>query len=121
MHCRNPRRLRRAVSRLQTLIEDSIIIKEGFRLSFVSSIIQRGFGRDFFDRYISQGVNGSFCGKEAGEQRLADLLEDVDFNDPAQAMASLSRSKTHLISDFRSSKRIEMQIGDQLRKRASVR
>ena len=32
---------------VQKLIEESIIIKEGFRLTFVSSIIQRGFGRDF--------------------------------------------------------------------------
>ena len=67
---------------VQKLIEDSIIIKEGFNLTFVSSIIQRGFGRDLFDRHISQGVNGSFCGKEAGERRLVELLEDCDFNDP---------------------------------------
>jgi hypothetical protein len=50
-----------------------VIIKEGFKLTFVSSIVQRGFGRDFFEQHISQGVNGSFCGKEAGEQRLVEL------------------------------------------------
>lgn len=105
---------------VQTLIEDSIIIKEGFKLSFVSSIIQRGFGSDFFDQYISQGVNGSFCGKEAGEQRLAGLLEDCDFNDAAQAIAFAQVIEDHLTTDFRSSKKPAMLVGDQLRKRASV-
>jgi len=45
---------------VQDLIQNSIVIKEGFKLSFVSSIVQRGFGTDFFDQHISQGVNGSF-------------------------------------------------------------
>jgi len=106
---------------VQTLIEDSIIIKEGFKLSFVSSIIQRGFGRDFFDRHISQGVNGSFCGKEAGEQRLAALLEDCDFNDSAQALAFAQTVEDHMNFDYRAAKKPPMQIGGQLRKHASVR
>ena len=106
---------------VQKLIEDSIIIKEGFKLTFVSSIIQRGFGRDFFDQYVSQGVNGSFCGKEAGEQRLAELMEEVDFNDPAQAIAFAQAIEDHLNADVRQSKKPAMQIDDQLRKRASVR
>lgn len=106
---------------VQKLIEDSIIIKDGFKLTFVSSIIQRGFGRDFFDQYVSQGVNGSFCGKEAGEQRLADLMEEVDFNDPEQAVAFAQVIEDHLTADVRQSKKPPMQIGDQLRKRASVR
>ncbi len=105
---------------VQQLIEDSVIIKEGFRLTFASSIIQRGFARDFFDRHISQGVNGSFCGKEPGEQRLADLLEDVDFNDAAQAIGFVERIEEHLQTDFRSSKKYKMQVADQLRKHANV-
>lgn len=105
---------------VQKLIEDSIIIKEGFKLSFVSSIVQRGFGRELFDRYISQGVNGSFCGKEAGEHRLAELLEDCDFNDPAQTLAFAQAIEDHLSVDYRSDKKVPMQIGSQLRKHASV-
>jgi ABC-type lipoprotein export system ATPase subunit len=106
---------------VQMLIEDSIIIKEGFKLSFVSSIIQRGFGREFFDRHISQGVNGSFCGKESGEQRLADLLEDCDFNDPAQALTFAQTIEDHLNFDHRAEKKSPIQIGNQLRKYTSVR
>jgi ABC-type lipoprotein export system ATPase subunit len=105
---------------VQQLIEESIVVKEGFRLTFVSSIIQRGFGRDFFDRHISQGVNGSFCGKEPGEQRLAELLEDCDFNDPQQAIAFAEAIENHLCTDFRSSRKFQMQISSQLRKHTSV-
>ena len=105
---------------VQKLIEESVIIKEGFRLTFASSIIQRGFAREFFDRYISQGVNGSFCGKETGEQRLATLLEDVDFNEADQAIGFVERILEHLQADFRSSKKYQMQVVDQLRKHASV-
>jgi ABC-type lipoprotein export system ATPase subunit len=105
---------------VQALIENSII-KEGFKLSFVSSIIQRGFGRDFFDRHISQGVNGSFCGKEAGEQRLAGLLEDCDFNDAAQALAFAQTIEDQLNFDYRTDKKPAMQISGQLRKHANIR
>lgn len=105
---------------VQQLLEDSIIIKEGFRLTFVSSIVQRGFARDFFDRHVSQGVNGSFCGKEAGEQRLAELLEDRDFNDAEQAIGFAEGIEDHLNFDLRSAKKPSMQIAAQLRKHATV-
>jgi len=105
---------------VQQLIEDSIVVKEGFKLSFVSSIIQRGFARDFLDRHINQGVNGSFCGKETGEQRLAALMEDCDFNDSVQATAFAARIEEHLWNDFRSTRRPKMQVSSQLRKHTSV-
>jgi hypothetical protein len=106
---------------VQKLIEDSIIIKEGFKLSFVSSIVQRGFGREFFDRFISQGVNGSFCGKEAGEQRLTEILEDCDFNDPKQAIAFVQTIENHLTADVRFGAKPSMHVSGQLRKHATVR
>jgi ABC-type lipoprotein export system ATPase subunit len=105
---------------VQKLIEESIVIKEGFKLTFVSSIVQRGFGRDFFDQLISQGVNGSFCGKEAGEQRLAELLEECDFNDANQTIAFAEAIEDHLNFDHRGSKKLPMLITSQLRKRATV-
>jgi ABC-type lipoprotein export system ATPase subunit len=105
---------------VQQLIQDSIIIKEGFRLTFVSSIVQRGFAREFFDRHISQGVNGSFCGKETGEQRLAELMEDVDFNDAEQAITFVEKIEQHLVIDYRFSKRYVMLVSAQLRKHATV-
>jgi ABC-type lipoprotein export system ATPase subunit len=108
-------------SPVQSLIENSVIIKDGFKLSFASAIIQRGFRRDFFDRYISQGVNGSFCGKDPGDQRLEELLENYDFNDPDQAMEFTFEIERHLNTDFRSSKKHAMQVAEQLRKHTNVR
>ncbi len=106
---------------VQQLIQDSVIIKEGYKLAFDSSIIQRGFGREFFERYISQGVNGSFCGKEAGEQRLNSLLEDVDFNDPEQALAFATTVEEHLWADHRTAQKAPMALDSQLRKHAGVK
>ena len=51
---------------VQELISGSIVIKEGFKLTFDSTIVERTFERVFFDTYINQGVAGSFCGKEKG-------------------------------------------------------
>jgi hypothetical protein len=106
---------------VQHLISQEIVIKEGFKLSFVSSIVQRGFARDFFDQHVSQGVNGSFCGKEPGEKRLRDLVEDCDFNDPQQAIDFAQAVEEHLSFDLRSNKRLPMQIAAQLRKSSNPR
>ena len=89
-------------------------------LTFVSAIIQRGFRREFFDKYINQGVNGSFCGKEPGELRLIDLIDDVDFNDPAQTTTFVETIEKHLEIDHRSSKKFAMMPSDQLRKHTNV-
>ncbi|MFZ1990664.1 MAG: hypothetical protein WAW96_12930 [Alphaproteobacteria bacterium] len=106
---------------VQKLIARTEIIKEGFKLSFASAIIQRGFRRDFFDRYISQGVNGSFCGKEPGEQRLTEIIEDFDFNDAEQAARFAEKIEEQLATDYRSSRKPQMQVTAQLRKHTSVK
>lgn len=104
---------------VQQIIGQEMVIKEGFRLSFVSSIIQRGFARDFFEQHVSQGVNGSFCGKEPGERRMKDLIEECDFNDPQQAIDFSQAVEDHLSFDYRSDKKPAMQVGSQLRKNSS--
>lgn len=106
---------------VQQLIGQEMVIKEGFKLTFVSAIVQRGFLRDFFERYVSQGVNGSFCGKEAGEKRLKELIEDCDFNDPQLAIDFADGIEDHLNFDHRSAKKVSMQIGAQLRKHATAK
>lgn len=58
---------------VQELIEGSVIIREGFKLTFESSIVEQTFERDFFEKYINQGVAGSFCGKDKGATRLEEL------------------------------------------------
>lgn len=104
---------------VQQIIGQEMVIKEGFRLSFVSSIIQRGFARDFFEQHVSQGVNGSFCGKDPGERRMKELIEDCDFNDPQKAIDFCQAVEDHLSFDHRSDKKPAMQIGSQLRKNSS--
>jgi energy-coupling factor transporter ATP-binding protein EcfA2 len=104
---------------VQHIISQEIVIKEGFKLSFVSSIVQRGFLRDFFEGHVSQGVNGSFCGKEAGEKRLRDLIDDCDFDDPQQAIGFAEAIEDHLNFDQRTSKAAPILLASQLRKHSS--
>lgn len=106
---------------VQELIADTVVVKDGFKLTFASTIIQRGFRRDFFDRFISQGVNGSFCGKELGEQRLTEIMDEIDFNNPESAIGFIERIEEQLNTDFRSSKKYVMQVSAQLRKHTTVK
>jgi ABC-type lipoprotein export system ATPase subunit/uncharacterized coiled-coil DUF342 family protein len=105
---------------VQQLIEDTVIIKEGFKLSFDSMIIQRGFVREFFEYHISQGVQGSFCGKDAGEKKLNDIIEDYDFNQSDQSVAFAEKIQDHLEHDKRSKGNNEIAVGSQLKKHATL-
>jgi wobble nucleotide-excising tRNase len=101
---------------VQELIERSVIIKEGFKLTFDSSIIERSFQRDFFETYINQGVAGSFCGKEKGAALLEELRADYDFNKADDAIAFVDKITLHLQQDMRSAQQGKMLINSQLRK-----
>lgn len=106
---------------VQQLIENTAIIKEGFRLTFASGIVRKGFRRRFFDQHISQAVNGSFCGKEPGEQRLDELLDNFDFNKPGDAIRFAEAIEDHLMHDYRNAKKPSMDIAAQLRKHATIK
>jgi ABC-type lipoprotein export system ATPase subunit len=101
---------------VQELIERSVIIKEGFKLTFDSSIIERSFQRDFFDTYINQGVAGSFCGKEKGAALLEELRADYDFNKADDVIAFAEKITLYLQQDMRSVQQGKMHIASQLRK-----
>lgn len=106
---------------VQQLIEESIIIKEGFKLTFDSSIIERTFQRDFFETYINQGVAGSFCGKEKGVAMLEELRADYDFNNADDAIAFVEKVTSHLERDMRSPQQGKMTLASQLRKHVEVK
>jgi hypothetical protein len=106
---------------VQQLIEDSIIIKEGFRLTFDSSIIERSFQWDFFETYINQGVAGSFCGKEKGATALEELRADYDFNKADDAIAFVEKITGYLERDMRTTQQGRMNIASQLRKHVEVK
>lgn len=106
---------------VQDLIEGSVIIKEGFKLTFDSSIIERTFQRDFFENYINQGVAGSFCGKEKGAALLEELRADYDFNNADDAIAFAEKVTAHLQNDMRTAQQGKMAIASQLRKHVELR
>jgi ABC-type lipoprotein export system ATPase subunit len=86
---------------VQQLIENNPVIRDGFKLSFSTSIIERMFRQSFFDRYVTQGINGSFCGKEAGEARLNEIINGYDFNDMQQSIAFVQNIMKHMEYDYR--------------------
>jgi ABC-type lipoprotein export system ATPase subunit len=106
---------------VQQLIEGSVIIKEGFKLTFESSIIERSFQREFFETYINQGVAGSFCGKEKGATMLEELRADYNFNTADDAIAFVEKISVHLQQDMRSAQQGKMNIASQLRKHVELR
>ena len=101
---------------VQQLIEDSVIIKEGFKLSFDSSIIERTFERDLFDDYINQGVAGSFCGKDKGAAMLEALRAEYDFNNADDVITFVEKVTAYLEHDMRPAQHGKMAIASQLRK-----
>jgi ABC-type lipoprotein export system ATPase subunit len=101
---------------VQELIEGSIIIKEGFKLTFDSSIIEKDFQLEFFEKYISQGVSGSFCNKEKGALILEEICDDFDFDKEEDALRFIERITDYLRYDKRTAQNGKMSIESQLRK-----
>jgi len=106
---------------VQTLIESSVIIKEGFKLTFNSSIVERSFQREFFDTYINQGVAGSFCGKEKGATMLEELRAEYDFNKTDDSIAFAQKVTEYLTADMRTAQQGKMSIAAQLRKHVELK
>ncbi|MBP1152556.1 TrlF family AAA-like ATPase [Methylocaldum sp. RMAD-M] len=104
----------------QQLIQNNPLIKDAFRLSFDSSIVDRGFAKAFFDRFINQGVNGSFCGKEQGSTLLNNVLKEYDFNQSEDAMKFAEKIVELLSEDHRSEKRPKYAIEKQMKKNVLV-
>ena len=101
---------------VQELIEGSVIIKEGFKLTFDSSIVERTLQQDLFEKYINQGVAGSFCGKDKGVTVLEELRADYDFNHADDAIAFAEKITAYLLTDMRNPQHAKMAIAAQLRK-----
>ncbi len=106
---------------VQQLIQNSVIIKEGFKLTFDSSIIERSFQHDFFESYVVQGVAGSFCGKEKGAAVLEEIRAEYDFNKADDALAFVDEITDHLQRDMRTDQHLKMEISSQLRKHVELK
>jgi predicted ATPase len=106
---------------VQELIADSVLIKEGFKLTFESSIIERTLQTTLFDQYVSQGNAGSFYGKEKGAAVLDELRAEFDVNNADDALALADRIVASLEHDMRSAQRTPTGIASQLRKNVTVK
>ncbi len=108
-------------SAVQELITASVIIKEGFKLTFESSIVERTLQTELFDHYVSQGNAGSFYGKEKGAAVLEELCADFDANDAADALALVEKLIQYLEFDMRTAQKTPTGIASQLRKNVEVK
>lgn len=105
---------------VQDLIGSSVIIKEGFKLTFESSIIERNLENDLFDKYISANVAGSFYRKEKATA-LEDVRADFDVNNEDDALAYVERILSYLEKDMRTPQHLPTGIASQLRKNVDVK
>ena len=108
-------------SSVQKLIENSVIIREGFKLTFESSIIDHTFQRDFFEKHINQGIAGSFYNKDKGAVRLEEIRADYDFNKVDDTIAFIERILANLSQDHRSAALNRTALSDQLRKNSTIK
>ncbi|MCI5114797.1 MAG: PHP domain-containing protein [Candidatus Electrothrix sp. AX1] len=99
----------------QFISEHPIAQQEQFPLSFQVSTSEENFS-DFFFKYINQGRNGSFCGAESGRQRLADIINQTDFDNEEDVLAFLDNIMSALQEDLRSSSTQKLSIEAQLKK-----
>lgn len=106
---------------VQQLIEGSVLIKEGFKLAFNSSIVERTFQRDFFETYVTQGVAGSFCGKDKGAALLEEIRAEHEFDDAESAIKFVEKIISYLEHDMRSAQQGKMSIASQLRKHVELK
>ena len=108
-------------SAVQDLISASVIIKEGFKLTFESSISDRTLQTELFDKYVSQGNVGSFYGREKGAAVLEELRAEFDVNDAVDAIALVEKVTAYLQSDMRTAQKANTGISAQLRKNVDVK
>ena len=105
---------------VQELISSSVIIKEGFRLTFESTIIERNLESDLFEHYVSANVAGSFYRKERGAA-LEEVRAEFDVNSEDDAIAYVETILTYLHYDMRTIQHTPTGIASQLRKNVEVK
>ena len=105
---------------VQELIASSVVIKEGFKLTFESSIIERNLEGDLFEKYVSANVAGSFYRKEKGSA-LEEVRVDFDVNNEDEAIGYVEKIFSYLKRDMRTPQQTPTGIASQLRKNIDVK
>lgn len=81
-------------------IESRPLAREKFHLNFEVGVVDSGFENSLFD-LISQGVVGTFCGREEGHKRLSEIMARQDFNSEQGIEAFLTEIMDALENDKR--------------------
>lgn len=84
------------------------------------SIQLKDFNNKFFN-YVSRGAKGSFIGTDEGEIALNQLSEGVNFNSEEETISFINAIIERLQSDFRTDKKEERKIEEQLRQGYEVK
>jgi ABC-type lipoprotein export system ATPase subunit len=100
---------------VQGFIDSNKIAKDQFKLDFDVAICDSGFSAGFFT-LVNQGTNGSYCGKEQGEERLASMLERHDFNSEQGAIDFILEVERSLTVDIRKQDPEPVLLSSQVRK-----
>lgn len=99
----------------QALVTSSVFAHEGFRLEFASTIEQHGFRDAFLDRHVSQGVTGSFYGKEQGARVVDQMLSTYNFDSEGDAVKFAAEVEAHLRENRRAAASPAVEPASQLR------
>lgn len=88
-------------------------------LAFGATLREKSLDQRFWD-IVGRNVGGSFFGIDEGAQRLADLIEETDFGDPAGVEAFLDKIDNALHEDVRMMPPTPVDIGRAIRTGHSV-
>ena len=104
---------------VQDFIKDNPDIRDKSAISFDVSIVNQGFQDSFFE-WIHQGHTGSFYGVDEGAKALEELMTKYDFNKREHVVKFIEDILEHLARDYKSDKKNQVRISDQLRKGKTV-
>lgn len=104
---------------VQKFISEHPDIGKKIDLNFGVSIMDLGFGENFFE-WINQGKTGSFMGAAEGRRVLNEMLVRHDFNDEEIAVAFADQVVEALRANNSTADGVKVRVEDQLRKGKTV-
>ena len=102
-------------SPIEQFIESNKKLLKDFPIEMKSSFVFNNLYENFFD-FINQGLAGTFCGKDAGLQKLKNLCEAVDFSKNDSIINFVKQLNNSLLKDYRDGREIIRDVESQLKK-----
>lgn len=100
---------------VEQFINNNEDILKDFPIKVESTFIFENFSENFLN-FINQNISGSFCGKEAGLQRIKSLCEVVDFSKNESIINFVREINTGLMCDLREDGKPPRNLEAQLTK-----